>query len=68
MKADLNFETAITELEQIVHHLEQGELSLEQALKQFEHGMKLSKFCHQALTKAQLRVEELKQEQGKTDE
>ncbi len=68
MKPEINFETAIKELEKIVHHLEQGELSLEEALKQFERGMELSNFCHQALTKAQLRIEELKQESGKANE
>ena len=37
-----DFEAALAELEQIVARLEQGELSLEQSLRQFERGVELS--------------------------
>lgn len=60
MKPEKNFETAITALEEIVHHLERGDLHLEEALKKFEQGIELSKFCQQALNDAQQRIEELK--------
>ena len=62
MAAEKNFEQAILELESIVHQLESGDLSLEETLKQFEHGMKLSQFCQTALTDAQKKVEQLKSE------
>jgi len=60
MKPEKNFESAITELETIVHQLEQGDLHLDEALKKFEQGMKLSKFCQKTLNDAQKRIEELK--------
>jgi exodeoxyribonuclease VII small subunit len=68
MKPEKNFETAISELEEIVRHLEQGDLSLENALKKFEQGIELSKFCQRALTEAQSRIEELKQSNDKPHE
>ena len=60
MKPEKNFENAITELENIVHQLEQGDLHLDEALKKFEQGMNLSKFCQKTLNDAQKRIEELK--------
>ncbi len=52
-----DFETAMAELEAIVRRLEQGELSLEASLAQFERGITLARQCQQALDEAQRRVE-----------
>jgi exodeoxyribonuclease VII small subunit len=60
MAPEKNFEQAILELESIVNQLESGKLSLEETLKQFEHGMKLSQFCQHALNDAQKKVDSLK--------
>ena len=46
---EFQFETALAELESLVETLEQGELSLEQSLQQFERGVKLTRACQQAL-------------------
>ena len=51
-----NFETAMAELEELVAQIETGNLSLEESLKQFEQGIKLSRVCQQALTDAEQRV------------
>ena len=60
------FEEALQELEGIVNRLEQGDLPLEEALKFFEEGVKLSRYCHTKLDEAQKRVEILlKDESGK---
>ena len=53
---NMQYEEAISELEQIVQHLEQGELSLEEALKQFERGISLSRSNSQKLQHAQQQV------------
>jgi exodeoxyribonuclease VII small subunit len=50
------FETSLGELEAIVERLEQGELSLEEALAAFEHGIRLTRACQQALDRAEQRV------------
>ena len=54
-----NFESALSELEQLVHTMESGELSLEDSLKAFEKGMQLSLDCQKALADAELKVQEL---------
>jgi len=50
------FETALQELEQIVAQLETGEPTLEEALKQFEKGTKLSRFCTSKLDETEKKV------------
>jgi exodeoxyribonuclease VII small subunit len=55
----LNFEEAMARLSQIVEKLETGEESLENSMKLFEEGAKLSAQCYQILEKAQQKVTEL---------
>lgn len=52
-----DFETGLKRLEEIVKKLETGELTLDSALKLFEEGIKLSRFCHTKLEEAERRVE-----------
>lgn len=52
----IDFEKALAELEQQVHQLESGELSLEAALQAFEAGVKLTRECQQALDHAEQKV------------
>lgn len=56
---DFNFEDAIKELERIVERMERGEQPLEQAMRDFEHGMALSNKCRKSLDAAQVRMEKL---------
>jgi len=56
------YEEAISELETIVSHLEQGEIPLEDALKQFERGISLARSNNQKLQKAQQQVNILMQQ------
>jgi exodeoxyribonuclease VII small subunit len=59
------FETSLMELEKIVRELEQGDLSLEDSLKLFEGGVKLSRECQERLNQAERRIEILlKDESG----
>lgn len=51
------FEEALNKLEKIVSKLEQGDISLEDSLKLFEEGIRLSRFCNQKLEEAERRVE-----------
>ena len=53
---NLSFEQSLTELETIVAHLEQGEVSLDDALKQFERGIKLVRQSQTKLEQAQQKV------------
>ncbi len=56
------FEKAMKELEQIVLELESGELPLEKAMKKFEDGMKLSKFCTEKLDQTEKKITTLMQD------
>lgn len=58
----MHYEEAIDELESIVNHLEAGDLSLEEALKQFERGIALARSNSQKLQKAQQQVSILMQQ------
>jgi exodeoxyribonuclease VII small subunit len=51
-----SFEEALDKLEQIVEELEEGNLSLEETLKKFEEGIKLSRLCEKKLKGAQKKV------------
>ena len=63
-KVDVNFEEALQKLETIVEDLESGELSLENSLKSFEKGIKLARQCQEKLSKAELQVQKLIEEDG----
>jgi exodeoxyribonuclease VII small subunit len=63
MAAKLSFEKAMNQLEQIVQELESEELPLEKAIKKFEEGIKLSKFCNLKLEESEKRVTMLMEEQ-----
>ena len=51
------FELALQQLEQIVQKLEKGELPLEESLKLYEDGIRLSRLCHAKLEQAEGRIE-----------
>ncbi|HXE08562.1 MAG TPA: exodeoxyribonuclease VII small subunit [Acidobacteriaceae bacterium] len=53
------FEDRLTQLEQVVEKLERGELSLEESVRLFEEGVKLSDACKAELEKAEGRVQVL---------
>ena len=50
-------EKSLEELEALVSRLESGDLPLEQALKEFERGVKLTRQCQSALAEAEQKVE-----------
>jgi exodeoxyribonuclease VII small subunit len=56
-----DFERALAELEATVDRLEHGDLSLEDALGQFERGVALSRDCQSSLKQAEQKVEILLQ-------
>ncbi len=54
-----NFEASLAALEKVVRELERGDLALEESLKLFEQGVKLSRECQERLNQAERRVEVL---------
>jgi exodeoxyribonuclease VII small subunit len=58
-KVEINFESALSDLESIVEELESGDLSLENSLKSFEKGIKLARKCQEKLSQEELQVQKL---------
>ena len=58
----IDFEKKLNALEKIVNDMEKGSLSLEDSLKFFEDGIKITRECQQALKDAELKVEALTSE------
>lgn len=61
---EINFETALERLENLVDRLEQGDLELEESLGVFEEGVGLTKKCAGKLESAERRIELLVREGG----
>jgi exodeoxyribonuclease VII small subunit len=63
--AKQTFESTVKRLESIVHELESGDLTLDEALKKFQEGVKLSKLCSNKLDETEKKVSILlKDEEG----
>ncbi len=54
--AKKTFEQAMKQLEQIVQELESGDMPLELAIKKFEEGIQLSRFCTEKLDESEKRI------------
>jgi exodeoxyribonuclease VII small subunit len=59
-----SFETMLAQLEDLVARLESGDLPLDEALRAFEHGVRLTRDCQSSLTTAQQKVQQLLQRNG----
>jgi exodeoxyribonuclease VII small subunit len=55
----MDFEKKLTRLEEIVTKMESGDLTLEDSLKVFEEGVKLSRECNTQLSQAEQKVKTL---------
>ena len=62
----MSFEEAIKELTDIVGKIEQGQIPLQDSLKQYERGMALIKHCRTILKKAEQRIEKISEPEGKS--
>ncbi|MBI4011860.1 MAG: exodeoxyribonuclease VII small subunit [Candidatus Rokubacteria bacterium] len=58
------FEEAMARLEQIVHALEAGNLSLDDSLRVFEEGTALLRYCTRRLEETERRIEVLMQDEA----
>ena len=56
MSKELSFENEMKRLEEIVGALEKSETSLDESIKLFEEGTKLTAFCSKTLDEAQQKI------------
>lgn len=61
---ELDLEGALEKLELLVESLEKGDLSLEESLKVFEAGIKLTRQCQETLSAAEQKVQLLVEKNG----
>ena len=64
-KKNKSIEAKLIELEQILEDLESGKLELDDALKKFEKGIKLSRECQQTLEEAEMKIQVLMEDELK---
>ena len=64
----INLEKALEDLESLVEELESGDLPLEEAMKKFEQGIKLTRGCQAALKDAEQKVQVLLKSAGGDEE
>jgi len=57
--AQMSFEDALAELEQIVRRLEGGQVKLDDAIQCYERGAQLKQHCERKLNEAQQRVDRI---------
>lgn len=60
----IDFEASLGQLEKLVAQMEEGDLTLEQSLKAFEEGVKLTRECQQTLAEAEQKVQLLMEQNG----
>ena len=63
-KKSYPFEASLDKLEKLVGKMEEGDLSLEDSLKIFEEGVRLTRECQEALAQAELKIKMLMEENG----
>ena len=66
--AKANFEENMNKLETIVADLEKGDLNLDDSVKKFEEGIKISKECNEMLEEAEKKITILLQEDDEIEE
>ena len=64
MPKGIDFEKSLKRLEKIVEELEDGDLTLDEALKKYREGIELSRTCTKMLNEAKNKVEKLVKKEG----
>lgn len=68
MSKNTDFEKSLDELEKIVEELQNGEISLDESIKLFERGIKLSNECRKTLESARQKITALTKEEQENGE
>ena len=67
MEKELTFEMAMKRLEEIVNALENGTVSLDDSLKLFEEGIKLTKYCENELKNIESKAAKILEDSNELD-
>ncbi len=66
MSKEMTYEQAMTRLEEIVAQLESGKCTLDDSMKLFEEGAKMTDFCRKALADAEQKIQKLQTKTAET--
>ncbi|RWZ60119.1 exodeoxyribonuclease VII small subunit [Halobacillus fulvus] len=66
-KAEISFEEAMKQLEELVEKLETGDVPLEQAIQYYQKGMELSKVCNEKLGHVEKQMQQIMNEHGELE-
>ena len=59
-EAELSFEQALTNLEEIIQRMESGEAPLDSLVKNYQNGLKMLNFCRGKIEAAEIKIKEPK--------
>lgn len=63
-KAELTFEQALANLEEIIHRMESGEAPLESLVTHYQSGLKMLKLCRERIDVAEMKIKEVQEKEG----
>ena len=62
---DLSFEDALSRLEETIHRMESGDSPLESLVENYQSGVKLLKICRSKIERAEMKIQEVTDQDGK---
>ena len=62
--AELSFEQALTNLEEIIQRMESGEAPLDSLVKNYQNGLKMLNFCRGKIEAAEMKIKEVQEKNG----
>jgi exodeoxyribonuclease VII small subunit len=65
--SEMNFETAMAELEKVVGQLESSQVALEDSIKLYDRGAELKKHCEKKLAEAEEKIAQITLNAGEPD-
>ena len=63
-EAELTFEQALANLEEIIHRMESGEAPLESLVTHYQSGLKMLKLCRERIDAAEMKIKEVQEKEG----
>jgi exodeoxyribonuclease VII small subunit len=63
-EAELSFEQALTNLEEIIQRMESGEAPLDSLVKNYQNGLKMLNFCRRKIEAAEMKIKEVQEKNG----
>lgn len=60
--ADISYESAVKRLEEIVDKLSSGDVTLDESLKLYEEGTRLTAYCNEKIENAKSKISEIEKE------